>query len=154
MRIPLRRACGLLGMIAVTSLAQGGCGGAGDALPREPISGTVTFDGRPLEGGTIQFQPASQKEGVASGGKISGGRFDIPRAEGPVPGKYNVAIFAEGKSESSSAEGVDPGAPRPRGRRNLNDLRGPIPARYNIQTELTAEVNPGGPNSFTFALKK
>jgi hypothetical protein len=151
---PLRRAVDLRGLIAVAALALSGCGGAGDELPREPISGTVTFDGRPLASGTIQLQPATGRESVASGGMVTEGRFNIPRPEGPVPGKYSVAIFAAATSDSSSAEGNAPDAPTPKIRRSLSDLRGTIPPRYNVQTGLTAEVKAGGPNHYTFDLKK
>lgn len=146
---------GLLGVVAMMALWSAGCGvgGAeGDSRPREPISGTVTFDGRPLEKGTIQFQPSSAAESVAAGGTISAGRFTIPRAEGPVPGKYSVMIYAEANTGSTgSAEG---GSPVPAVRKSLAELRGVIPPRYNSATELTAEVKPGGPNEFTFDLKK
>jgi hypothetical protein len=141
-------------VIAVGALALAGCGAAGeDQLPREPVSGSVTFDGQPLKKGTIQFQPSSQKESVASGGMVAEGRFEVPRPEGPVPGKYKVMIYAEGNSVSAgSAEGVSPGLSRSKS--EPADTTAPIPARYNVQTELTAEVKSGGPNTFTFDLKK
>ena len=63
-----RCSCGLLGMLAVTALAPVGCGGAADNLPREPIAGTVTFNGGPLKTGTIQFVPMAGKDGASSGG--------------------------------------------------------------------------------------
>src|SRR3954469_13474731 len=90
---PTRRDVFSLGILALIVLVSGGCGNQGsDDLPREPISGTVTYDGKPLANGTIQFQPASQAEGMAAGGMVVNGRFDVPRNEGPVPGKYKVQI--------------------------------------------------------------
>ncbi|MBY0395501.1 MAG: hypothetical protein K2X91_03390, partial [Thermoleophilia bacterium] len=70
-----------------------GCS-TGDGLPRQSVSGTVTFAGKPLETGQIQFQPATEKEGIAAGAIVTAGSFEIPRLEGPVPGKYRVMIFA------------------------------------------------------------
>ncbi|WP_406697956.1 hypothetical protein V5E97_03790 [Singulisphaera sp. Ch08] len=146
----------LFGKLAATLLLTGGCGSdAVDDRPREPISGTVTFDGQPLKDGTIQLQPASQKEGVASGGTVTDGHFEIPRTEGPVPGNYSVAIYAAaGTASSGSAEESSPTAPMPRARKSLASLRGMIPTRYNIETKLTAEVKSGGPNTYAFDLQK
>jgi len=110
----------------------------------------VTFDGQPLKKGTIQFQPASQAETVAAGGPITDGNFDVPQKEGPVPGKYKVQIFTQEESRPALAEGEMPGAIQVPKKRPV----GLIPPRYNVQTELTAEVKPGGTNTYTFDLKK
>jgi hypothetical protein len=146
-----RRPRGLFGTIAA-AVVMAGCGPGNSPSAREPISGTVTFEGGLLEAGTIQFQPASRAEGVASGGPITAGRFDIPRVEGPVPGKYKVAIFATSADRPSggSAEAV---VPLPRSRDRSARAAG-IPPRYNMNSELTADVKPGGPNTFTFDLAK
>jgi hypothetical protein len=141
-----------LGFSATLLVAVAGCGLGGTSTPREPVSGTVTFDGHPLEAGTIQFQPAGRAEGVASWATITAGRFDIPRAEGPVPGKYMVAIFnAPGDRPAGGSADATVPVPRSRNRSARTDA---IPARYNARSELTAEVKAGGPNSFTFDLKK
>ena len=52
-------ACGL----AFSLFALLGCGGAEDDLPRQAISGTVTLDGKPLEAGSITFDPADPGAG-------------------------------------------------------------------------------------------
>jgi len=147
----LRRNVCPLGVIALVAIISGGCGEpGGDGLPREPISGTVNLDGKPLANGTIQFQPASQAEGIAAGGMIVDGRFEVRKAEGPVPGKYKVQIDSLDEARPPLAEGELPGAievPKRRTRRM-------IPPRYNSQTELIAEVKPGVPNTFPFDLKK
>jgi len=138
-------------LIAVASLVLPGCGGAEDNLPREPISGTVTYDGKPLKVGTIQFFPASQKEGIASGGIVTDGTFHVAKNDGPVPGKYSVMIFARDENpEPVTSEGEMPGEVR--GKRSKTS--GLIPLRYNLQTELSAEVKPDGPNTYAFALEK
>jgi hypothetical protein len=147
----LRRECGILCMLAALVFAPIGCSPpALDSLPREPISGTVNFDGQPLPKGTIQFRPASQAEATGSVGMINEGRFEIPRNEGPVPGKYKVQIDAREDSASTLAPGELPGSfniPKKK-------VAGLIPSRYNVRTELTQEVKSGGPNTFTFDLKK
>jgi len=150
------------GLLALIFFVTVGCNNQGsDDLPREPISGTVTYDGKPLANGTIQFQPASQAEGMAAGGMVVNGRFDVPRNEGPVPGKYKVQIDSIDETitvpvpeQPASPEGGDvmPGElkilPRKMMKKRL------IPPRYNSQTELTAEVEAGVPNTYTFDLKK
>ena len=79
-------------VFALVVLAPIGCEApVEDKLPREAISGTVTFDGQPLQKGTIRFDPTGQGA-TASGGMVEDGRFDIPADEGPVPGKYKVLI--------------------------------------------------------------
>ena len=156
---PTRRNGCSAGMLALICLVTGGCRNeGGDDLPREPISGTVTFEGKPLANGTIQFQPASQAEGMAAGGMVADGRFEVPRNEGPVPGKYKVQIDSIDETVTvpapespASPEGdVMPGEliipPKKMMRKRL------IPPRYNSQTVLTAQVRPGGPNRYEFDL--
>jgi hypothetical protein len=148
---PPLRTCGLLGMIALTVLVPAGCG-AGDDLPREPISGTVTFKGEPVKSGTIQFVPMAGREGVSSGGIITDGSFQVAREDGPIPGTYSVMIFAGDRPRPATKDGVMPGdEPRAEGKPALSV--GLIPMRFNLKTELTAEVKPGGPNAYTFDLK-
>jgi hypothetical protein len=121
-----------------------------DNLPREAISGTVTFEGEPLPKGTIQFRPASQAEATAAGAMIDDGRFTIPRGQGLVPGKYKVQIDSREDAGAPLAQGELPGAP------NVSKKKPAalIPPRYNTKTELTAEVKAGGSNDLTFDLKK
>jgi len=160
---PTRRDVFSLGILALIVLVSGGCGNQGtDDLPREPISGTVSYEGKPLANGTIQFQPASQAEGMAAGGMVVNGRFEIPRGEGPVPGKYKVQI--DSLNETISVPVPEPEAPASSDAAVLpGELKIPpkkmmkkrlIPPRYNSQTELTAEVKAGGPNRYEFNLAK
>jgi hypothetical protein len=136
------------GVIALFVLAPAGCGGRADSLPREPISGTVSFNGRPLKKGSIQFMPEVSVGGVATGGLIEDGRFRVDRDKGPVPGRYSVLIFASGDTEGPGDEGALPGRPKLPKKRT----QGLIPPRYNFETKLVADVKVGGPNSFPFDL--
>ena len=58
-----------------------GCNQEGDTLPRQPIWGAVTLEGKPLAKGTIQFQPATS-EPVSAGALINDGGYSIDRAVG------------------------------------------------------------------------
>ncbi|MEW4566961.1 hypothetical protein AB1L88_03750 [Tautonia sp. JC769] len=162
---------GLPALLALIVLAPVGCGPGGDDLPREAISGSVTFDGEPIRSGTIQFHPVSQAEGMAAGGMIVDGRFNVPRHEGPVPGSYKVLIYSlddEGPvfppapGEDPSADEAGDDAPDPADDAMPGELRVPdprsmprrgIPARYNAKTELLAQVKADEANTYTFDLE-
>ena len=49
-----------------------GCGGSSAGQ----VSGTVTYDGNPVEGGAIEFHPADGKW-PSAGGTISGGKYSV-----------------------------------------------------------------------------
>jgi hypothetical protein len=133
------------GLVLCGALA--GCGGPGDELPREAISGKVSLDGQPLATGVIQFRPTSS-EPVPAGAHIKDGAFSIPRNEGLTPGNYKVVINAAGdakalsSAESSGEKAIKRGGLAP-------EL---IPAQYNSNSTLTAKVEAGKDNTFEFAL--
>jgi len=148
-------------------LALAGCGTQADTddLPRQAVSGTVNFYGRPLDHGRIVFQPASPEARVPAGGEIKDGQFAIPRDQGPTPGEYKVMISSTGPAPAGTdappgAEEVQAPAP-PRGAsrasRGAKSSRAApelIPKEYNAKTKLTAKIEAGRPNTFEFALTK
>ena len=109
-----------------------GCGG--DALV--PISGNVTFDGVPVEEGTITFMPETGT-GTSGSAPISNGRYSV-RVE---PGRMIVQIF--GLREPTPADqqimNTNPmgGSPMMSDRPPLFQF---IPMRYNLVTELRADI--------------
>jgi hypothetical protein len=114
-----------------------GCGGvepAGNA-----VSGTVTFQGKPLDFGSIQFDPTGD-QGTMSGGDIEGGEYSVPAATGLKPGTYAVRISSVEGGVSSSD--VPPGEPPPPAKER-------IPAKFNAQTTLKADIKEGD-NSINF----
>ena len=125
-----------------------GCGGVtGDNLDREPVTGTVTLDGKPLSDGSIQLLPASSHEGVAAGAMITDGKFSIERKEGLVPGDYRVVISSSEGGQATAPAGEAPGTVDPA---TLPKER--IPAKYNINSSLTATIKPGTDNALEFPL--
>jgi hypothetical protein len=59
-----------------------------------PASGTVTYKGKPLEKGQVQFLPT---EGPAAVGSIEDGKFVLGTnnaGNGAPPGKYRVTVFS------------------------------------------------------------
>lgn len=66
-----------------------GCGGSGGV----PVRGEVTYDGQPVDSGSITFQPADGA-GRSTGATIENGRYAITGEASPLPGKYTVNIRA------------------------------------------------------------
>ena len=77
---------------AAMLLVAVGCGPK-DPFGRQPLKGFVTWNGKPIQYGSISLEPA---EGQPAGAmaSIRDGVFDIPRAAGPCPGKYDVWLHA------------------------------------------------------------
>jgi len=69
-----------------------GCGESGPKLV--PVSGTVTLNGKPLEGASIAFQPTSQ-DGIPAGdvtGPDGNYKAITKGRSGVMPGKYKVVV--------------------------------------------------------------
>jgi len=115
---------------------------------RVPVSGTVTFDGKPVDGGVIAFLPEGD---VAPGGKgtVSGeiveGKYSLPSGRGPDAGKYKVQITWNKKTGKQIDTPGDPGT-------KMDDTVQVIPPKYNKQTILTAEIKSGSNDNVNFEL--
>lgn len=59
---------------------------------RVPVKGTVTYDGAPVEWGSIALRPTRDTQGPAAGTDIVDGRFAISASEGPATGAYTARI--------------------------------------------------------------
>lgn len=88
---------GVIGMLAAVSA---GCGGSANSYP---VSGVVTYDGKPLEGASVLFIPQQGSTGM--GTTDSSGKYEISTAGKPgAPlGKYDVTI----------SKTIHTGAPKP-----------------------------------------
>jgi len=80
-----------------------GCGDNSGLARRYPVSGTVLYNGKPLERGNINFVPDGP-EGRAAGGTIVDGRYSLttqtPRRRPLLPGKYKVKVVATASDPS------------------------------------------------------
>jgi hypothetical protein len=140
-------------ILATVALAgPAGCGGPEDNLPRQAVSGKVSFEGQPVAKGSIQFVPTSQEQATGVGAMIDGGSYSIARAQGPVPGLYRVMINASDPATASAA-GAE-GKAELLGSGPVRITKDLIPRKYNIDTKLTADVKAGEANNFDFDLKK
>lgn len=109
-----------------------------------PVTGSVTLNGQPAKDAEVIFTPSKGR--VASGATDASGRFALSTnapGDGAVPGDHKVTIV----------EYYPPGKPPPM------SSGGPpsrFPQQYMeaSQTPLTAKVERGGKNDFTFDVKK
>ncbi|MBW3539812.1 MAG: hypothetical protein KY476_06040 [Planctomycetes bacterium] len=124
-----------------------GCGGSDAGPPRVAVDGEVTFEGRPLEKGSILFIPAGESRGPRTGAVVEAGQYRLPRERGPIVGQLRVEIRAESKLDYDTTEPTESvrhiGEPRP---------PGVIPPEYNERSILAVETTAEGPNSFDFHL--
>lgn len=70
-----------------------GCGSSSE-LKRYPIEGEITFNGQPIPGGTIEFEPDSGQgnEGPLSKAMFRDSKFLIDSRRGIIGGPYIVRI--------------------------------------------------------------
>lgn len=72
-----------------------GCGSS--SLDAIPVTGTVTYRGQPLIGGTVSFHPAGGGQGRPANARInpdgSFAAFTLQSSPGLTPGEYNVSVL-------------------------------------------------------------
>src|SRR5689334_15161517 len=112
-------------LTAFALLAATGCSSG-----HVPLTGEVSYDGTPIDEGTITFVPAS---GDTAAGKpsarIEGGKYKFDKETGPAPGKYTVEVTWLKKSGQKVSTGDG----------EMRDEKvNVLPARFNTQTTLTA----------------
>jgi len=134
--------------VLICQVAFSGCGGMPAGPETIEVTGTVTYQGTPVEGANVTFHPTSGSEQtLASQGvtdnegrfalstHVGGGKFK----PGIVPGQYGVAITKLDTAGISTTLGPP------------KDL---LPRKYGSPTtsQLTADVAAGTPNNFEFPL--
>ena len=117
-----------------------GCGPS-DPLGRVAVSGTVRVDGIPLKSGAIALEPASGTP-TAVGARIRDGSFAIERAQGPVPGRYLVRIYASAREQAPKPPGT--------GERTRRPMLERIPPEYNARSTLMVDVSRDRTNDLRF----
>ena len=134
----------LIVIVAVVVLS--GCGG-GSGRDRVVLSGTVSYQGEPVETGSIRFVPISGTKGPASGAVIQDGTYET-KARGGVPvGSHRVEIKATrltGEPKPPELQGLDL-MPEP--------MEQYVPDKYNAKSELTVTVEPDGDPTHNFDLE-
>ena len=69
-----------------------GCGSADDGLPRVSVEGEVTYEGKPVDSGSVTFLPGKGTTGPSASGAVKQGHYSIPLERGPVVGSYRVTV--------------------------------------------------------------
>jgi hypothetical protein len=139
-----------LGWILAAAIAGSLAGCQRGSADRCPLDGAVTLDGKPVDGGSIQFEPLDARKTSASGALVRDGRYSIPSQAGLTPGKYCVRIYWSEKIDPSRMKPLAPGVrPSPGDIPSAKEL---IPAKYNSGSALTIEVRQGSVATFDFPL--
>lgn len=85
-------------LLTAALLAGVGCSSQSSDRPQTvPVSGVVTYQGRPVEGATVTLHPRSPGLHSAIGRTNSEGRFQLRTFadhDGAVPGEYDVTVSA------------------------------------------------------------
>ncbi len=134
-----------IAMVALTLSLLVGCGGSSDGIKRADVSGTVTFEGTPVERGFIQFVPVPGVEGAPVKLTIENGEYssssDPVDSRGIPVGENRVEITASrstGKQIKNEMGEME------------DEIEWYIPEKYNTNSELTMEIAPGdNPRDFT-----
>jgi hypothetical protein len=140
-RVLGRAACGPVAAAALLVLAAG-CAGRGD------VSGKVTYKGKPLVWGTVQFEGSDNL--IKQANIQSDGTFSI---QGVAVGEAKAAVSSINPKSSDfqprQAEGRPPPKPRP-------EVKGwfPIPEKYDApyKSGLVYTIKPG-PNAIDIVLE-
>jgi hypothetical protein len=108
------------------------------------VSGTITFNDKPLENGNIVFiTPDASHQASAV---IGGGQYRIAKEQGLPPGKYKVSISSpDGKTPDADSNA----APGPSGNFSSKDR---IPASFNTNSKHEVDIKLGEPNVFNFKI--
>lgn len=124
-------------------LLTAGCGSSGPEMAR--VSGTVTYQGQPLETGTISFISTDPARPNANGTLGPGGTYELQTREpsdGAELGEYQIAISDIDPDAMNSAL---PGEPL--------ELTSKIPEKYqNPATSGLTRTVERGSNTFDFEL--
>ena len=140
---PILAATPLLIPLALLPFMLAGCGGGDyDGPARASVKGKVTFDGAPVDGGTIAFIPVGG-DGRKAGESIVNGEYNIPEAKGPNTGEHRVEIRWPKPTGKMITAGTE----------TFPETKEAIPLNYNDSSGLTAKIG-SGENTFDFALTK
>jgi hypothetical protein len=137
-----------------------GCGDDTGLSSRYKVSGTVNYNGKPVEKGQITFHPAQEGGATrAANGTITNGSYSLTTAtpgDGALPGDYKVTIASLEVDDSKVLETVK----KYGGGGRQEDIgkataaaKNLVPAKYQLAdtSKLTAKVN-AKPNTINFDL--
>jgi hypothetical protein len=125
------------GAFAITVVALIAVSGCGDAR-RASMSGSVTLNGQPVNGGTISIIPEAATDSIAVWGDINNGHYSLSGGSGLTVGTNRVEI------RWPKTTGRKVALPPPARQGSLiEETVEVIPMRYNIQSELHVDIKQG-----------
>jgi hypothetical protein len=111
------------------------CCGCGAGSKPVRLQGEVSFDGRPVEKGKIDFLPADGTPGGAVSAAILAGRYEFPPQTGLLPtGVYTVRVIGLRKTGKTEPNRIERGGPPMEVEENF------IPPTYNVNSTLKVRV--------------
>lgn len=133
-------------LVCALLLGLVGCGGGKgyQGAKRYAVSGKVTFNGEPLNGGGISFMPQDEKQRPTSG-QILNGEYTIPEGQGVNEGLYRVEIRWMKPTGKQVLDKDDTG-------QMIDVFEQVIPKKYNDLSELKATISASA-TKFDFDLK-
>ena len=111
---------------------------------RYPLTGKVTYDGAPVDWGSISFLPEGGGAQRVSGGLIENGAYAVTEEQGANAGKHRVEVRWLKKTGKKYRD--------PDSDAMLDERKEALPAKYHAQSTLTADVS-AGQTTFDFDLK-
>lgn len=156
------RSCGAMVAVIRQTLVVGvclvllvaGCAGGSTKPATHAVKGTVTFDGKPLEGALVSFLPEGDHQ-PANGTTDASGVYTLTtftQGDGAMEGSYRVTVTkfpaAGGAGGGEGDDYVPPSG-------DLPTPKNELPKQYANPAEsgFTAAVKPGG-GAFDFSLTK
>ncbi|PQO39409.1 hypothetical protein C5Y96_02740 [Blastopirellula marina] len=134
-------------MASASVMLCSGCFGQ-KGLETAPVSGVVTYNGKPLPYGRVSFRPEAGSP--ATGAIQSDGSFSLStygNGDGAIVGTHQVSITATEADAGTMAEAA--------ANTEMAVPKSLIPKKYTSfsTSELTAEVVARGDNKFTLELR-
>ncbi len=104
--------------------------GCSKTVKRRAIAGTVTFDGKPIDKGQIQFVPV--KGGPSAGTDIINGQYKLEGPRGPGIGQYKIEITAYRTGRPGQFDAAT--------KQREMEMIQYIPSKYNENSELIRDI--------------
>jgi hypothetical protein len=120
-------------LIVLAVISVQGCSKS-DAVPTHLVTGTVTMGGKPIEKGSIVFDPADG-HGTSTMGGIENGQFSAKVLAGEVILRISAVRTTDQKDQYGSLI-----------------TESYIPAKYNLESQLRKTVTPNAENKFDLVL--
>jgi hypothetical protein len=121
-------------LLAILLLA--GCR-RGNELELVVVSGTVAYEGKPIDDGEIRFIPQGSTKGPTSAAAITTGRYEVTARGGVPAGTHLVEVRAFRPRQ------VAPSSPELPGSHSGGVKEQYLPKLYNEKSEMTATIESG-----------